>query len=79
MIERNIKLKNGVKQVMSDIVQAKYVITPDDMYKMNTLVDLLRHFKATTDILSGQNIKMKSNFEITPEDSGVTLIFRPCL
>ena len=52
MIERNIKLKDGLKQVMSDIVQTKYVITPDDMYKMNTLVDLLRHFKATTDVLS---------------------------
>ena len=46
MIERNIKLKDGLKRVMSDIVQTKHVITPDDMYKMYTLVDLLRHFKA---------------------------------
>ena len=38
------------------------------MHKMNTLVDLLRHFKAATEVLSGQNKKMKSNLEITPED-----------
>ena len=60
MIERQIKLKEGLNRVMSDIAQTKHLITLDDMHKMNTLIDLLRHFKGCHRILSCQNYPTSS-------------------
>ena len=79
MIERNIQIKEGLNWVLADIGEQHLIITSDDNHKMKLIVDLSQHFKAATEVLSGQQYvssslilsvltKMKENLEITSQD-----------
>jgi len=51
MIERQLKLRSGLNRVMADIQKRTHLILQDQLNKMSKLVDVLKHIKATTEVL----------------------------
>ena len=45
---------------MADLQKRDHLITPDDLIKMNKLVDVLKAFKGATEILSGETYPTSS-------------------
>ena len=46
MIERLIKIRNGLNSIMADLQKRDHLITPDDLSKMNKLVAVLKCLSA---------------------------------
>ena len=52
MIERLIKMRNGLNSIMADLQKRDHLITPDDLSKMNKLVAVLKYFKGVNYFLN---------------------------
>ena len=53
-------MRNGLNSIMADLQKRDHLITPDDLIKMNKLVDVLKAFKGATEILSGETYPTSS-------------------